>query len=447
MYKLGRLIAACALILAAFLIGNALSMGGASAANCGLKPCDVVPQGSCQPSSSLTVLVKGTNVVAYVPKGSWDGSTTGVGVLNVEGSSITNTLVPTTNVVNSCASNAITGKTVCTANNTDVYLLTGTTIGAPLTSGGTGTISFSGGSCTNCGVAMDAVHNKAVIGLSIGGVGGFQFLNLATSVFEPAFKSLAPAGEEANISEDPLIDPNRNLLLSASEGGNYEIVNIATSTAPKFFENPTKLGTPDSSGEDCSTGIALAPGEFSSPSQVFLADLTKATFTPGTPGTWTAPSQVQILSESSLSAGASAIAVAQGTHIGIVSGEFGGNAITAIKLPATSGSGTPAIVDWVTCTIGNVGTPPAPFSNGFDPHTVTAYQSPNGAKDALALLANGLATTLAVVDLTKMLNPAIVPRTAGGHACATGPLPATVVSSLTVPGAASARKASAKSKP
>ena len=63
----------------------------------------------------------------------------------------------------------------------------------PLTSGGTGTIGFSGGSCTNCGVAMDAVHNKALIGLSIGGAGGFQFLNLATSVFEPAFKSQAPA--------------------------------------------------------------------------------------------------------------------------------------------------------------------------------------------------------------------------------------------------------------
>jgi len=29
------------------------------------------PQGSCQPSSSLTVLVTGTNVVAYVPKGNW----------------------------------------------------------------------------------------------------------------------------------------------------------------------------------------------------------------------------------------------------------------------------------------------------------------------------------------------------------------------------------------
>jgi hypothetical protein len=75
-----------------------------------------------------------------------------------------------------------------------------------------------------------------------------------------------------------------------------------------------------------SSGIALAPGEFSNPSKVFIADLSKATFTAGTPGTWTAPSQVQSWSESSLSAGASAIAVAQGTHIGIVSGEFGGAA-------------------------------------------------------------------------------------------------------------------------
>ena len=193
----GHPIAASALLMASFLASSALSTGGAVAAgpNCGLKPCNnPVPQGSCQPSSSLTVLVKGTNVIAYVPKGSWDGGTTGIGVLNVEGSSITNTLVPTPNVVNSCASNPLTGKTVCTANNTDVYLLTGTTIGLPLTSAGTGTISFSGGSCTNCGVAMDAVHNKALIGLSIGGVGGFQFLNLATSVFEPAFKSQGQGG-------------------------------------------------------------------------------------------------------------------------------------------------------------------------------------------------------------------------------------------------------------
>ena len=124
-----------------------------------------------------------------------------------------------------------------------------------------------------------------------------------------------------------------------------------------------------------------------------------------------------------------AVAVAQGTHIGIVAGEFGGNAITAVALPATSGAGTPQITDWVTCNI-------ASFSNGFDPHTTTAYQSPNGAKDAIAVLANwvsGTAGGLAVVDLTKMLNKTLVPRTAAGHGCASGTLPGTVATLLPIP--------------
>lgn len=384
----------------------------------------VVPTGSCQPSSSLSVLVTGTNAISYVPKGSWTGSATGIAAVNVEGTSITNTLIPTTSVVNSCASNSVTGQTVCTANNSDVYLLSGTTLNNTLTSAGTGTIGFSGGSCTNCGVAMDATHNKALIGLSLGGTAGFQFLNLAGI---PAFETAFPSGN-SQISEDPLIDPIRNFILSPSEDGNYEIVNVATTTSPAFFENATGGGTLDSAGEDCSTGIALAPAEFSDPSNVFIADLTQATFTPGTggaPGTWSAPSQVQTLSESSLSAGASGIAVAQGTHLGVVTGEFGGNALTAIALPATSGTGTPAITDWVTCGISG-------FSMGLDPHTVTAYQSPNSG-NAIALLANGGATLLAVVDLTQMLNTTTVPRTAGGHACASGTLPASVVTLLTLP--------------
>ena len=51
---------------------------------------------------------------------------------------------------------------------------------------------------------------------------------------------------------------------------------------------------------------------------------------------------------------------------------FGGSALTAIALPVASGSGIPAIGDWVTCSISG-------FSNGFDPHTVTAYQSPSSS--------------------------------------------------------------------
>jgi len=395
---------------------------------CGQPASSTPPPGSCQPSSSLSVLVSGSNVVSYVPKGSWGSGSTGISVVNVEGSSITPTLIPTSDAINSAASNPITGQTVATANNNHVYILKGTGLDPsvssnPLTDEGSGSLSFSGGGPTTGGVAMDATHNKAVVGLSTAGGPGFQFLDLGSATFEPAFAS--PSGE---ISEDPLIDPTRNLVLSPSEGNNYEIVNVASSTSPKFFENGpiASGGVLDSAGEDCATGIALAPAEFTAPSNVFIADLTQATLTAGTPsGTWTAPSQVQPLSESFLSAGASGMAVAQGTHTGVVTGEFGGSSLTAIKLPTTSGSGTPAISDWVTCSISG-------FDMGADPHTVTAYQSPNGG-DAIGLLANGAASELARVDLTKMLDPTIVPRTAGGHGCESGTLPAAAVSSISVP--------------
>jgi hypothetical protein len=118
--------------------------------------------------------------------------------------------------------------------------------------------------------------------------------------------------------------------------------------------------------------------------------------------------------------------VAQGTHTGALTGEFGGTHVTAFALPSTSGSGTPAFSDWVTCGI------PPTFTNGEDPHTVTSYQSPNSGH-AVALLGGQGATVLAAVDLTMMLDPTIVPRTVGGHGCVSGTLPPSVVRFVIVP--------------
>jgi hypothetical protein len=108
-------------------------------------------------------------------------------------------------------------------------------------------------------------------------------------------------------------------------------VNVAKSTSPQFFEHPVPgvSGELDSSAEDCSTGIIFAPAEDSVPSQAEIADISnsgtapEAVFTPGSPGPWTAPEQVQTQTGSDLSAGASGSAVAQGTDTGVVSGEFG----------------------------------------------------------------------------------------------------------------------------
>ena len=73
--------------------------------------------------------------------------------------------------------------------------------------------------------------------MSIGGVPGFQFLSLATNTFGSAFAS--PAGA---ISEDPLVDPSRNLLLSAGETGNFELANVSNPAAPVFYETATGNG-------------------------------------------------------------------------------------------------------------------------------------------------------------------------------------------------------------
>jgi hypothetical protein len=325
----------------------------------------------------------------------------------------------------------VTGQTVCTANNSDVWILKGTGLDPgvatnPLTDGGSGQIGFSGGSATTTGVSMDATDNKALLGLSVSGVAGYQFLDLATDTFEPAFTAQDPGGE---ISEDPLIDPVHHLILSASEDNNYELTNVSTSTSPQFYEHPVSgvTGELDSSAEDCSTGIILAPAEFSGPSQVEIADITgsHAVFTPGTPGSWTAPEQLQTLTGSNLSAGPSGSAVAQGTHTGVVAGEFGGDGLTALALPATSGTGAvPAISNWVSCETGGG------FSMGDDPHTLAAYQSPNSG-DAIALMVNVGATQMVMVDLTAMLNPAIVPAT--GNACSSGTLPASAETFIPLP--------------
>jgi hypothetical protein len=190
---------------------------------------------------------------------------------------------------------------------------------------------------------MDSIHNRAVLALSVNGAPGYQLLDLNSNTFGSPI-----ASPDGAVSEDPVIDPFRNLLLSGSEDGNFEIANLSNPANPAFYENATGGGALDSTAEDCSTGIASAPAEGSNPSNVFVADLSQASFTSGSPaGTWSAPSQVQTLSESSLSAGASAAAVAQGTHTGVIAGEFGGNEITAIELPSISSSGTPTITDWV----------------------------------------------------------------------------------------------------
>ena len=363
---------------------------------------------SCIPTSSLAVL-QGKNVVAYVPNGAWGAFSTGIQAVPLEGAG-SPVSIPTTSAVNSCSANSATGETVCTGNNTDVFLITGTSITNTLTSGSNSFAGFSGGSCKNCGVAIDATANRAFIAMGLSGSSsgdGIQLLNLATNAFS------TPSPTVNVVSEDVSIDPSRHLILSPGERGVYTLYQVSASTgALTEFSNNISGGLLDSAAEDCTTGIALSTREGTL--ELFLADLTQATLTPGSPaGTWTAPGQFQTFPEfSGMGAGTCGISVAPGSsHLGIVAGEFGSNRIGVIKLPSTSGSGTPGVVDYAAF---NLPAEPngATFSLGFDPHTVTAYTSPNNGK-AYGVAANSPPPSfLAVVDLAAAL---AAPRTAGTH--------------------------------
>lgn len=362
---------------------------------------------ACVPTSSLGVIAPVTGpaaVKALVPNAAWGASTTGVQVVQLEtggGPVVAPISVTTPSPVNSCAGNPATGEGVCVANNTDVYHLSPTNAVTSLTSGANAFAGFSGGSCENCGVAVNALTNQAVIAMGHNAPFPFsgtalQTLNLATNSFG------TPQDLVNHVSEDISIDPTRGFILSPNEDSNYAIVEINSTTGAfkgEFGNQVIGAGEFDSAAEDCSTGIALASIEFTS--NVYLADLTKAAFTPGSPaGTWSGPQAIIGLNTTGIpgfSAGTSGITVAPGTsHLATVTGEFGGSTFAVLKLPSTSGSGTPALVDYAAACITS-------FSAGFDPHTVSAYTSPNNGK-AFTVFANSPPPTeLIVADMAGIL--------------------------------------------
>ena len=371
---------------------------------------------ACLPSSSLAVL-SGKTVTAYVPNGNWSSSATGIQAVFIEGGGSA-VSIPTANAVNACSSNSQTGETVCTSNGTDVYTITGTSLTGTLTDGASGTIGFTGGSPSTAGIAINALSNTAVIALSDGGLPAIQLLNLANNTFAKLFDS------NTSVSENQSIDPNRNLILSPNEAyfgpssGTYTLYKLdSTGNVTEYdstITDTTGYTNLDSAAEDCTTGIALSTSEFTG--NLVIADLTQAVFTPpvapATVGTWTAPNKTVNFPEfDAFSAGTSGISVAAGTtHLGIVTGEFGGNSFGAFQLPATSGSGTPGFVDYVQAYMPN--TPDGnSFQSGDDPHTITAYTSPNNGK-AYGLMSNGAVSYVGVIDLQALLSAT---RTAGTH--------------------------------
>jgi hypothetical protein len=258
-------------------------------------------------------------------------------------------------------------------------------------------------------------------------------LDLATKKFA------IPISLHTTVSEDIAIDPTRNLILSPNESGIYDLLQIQSDGSIKEFENDQRVNgifNFDSAAEDCSTGIGLASEEDTN--NVFVVDLTQAKLTAGSPaGTWKAPSTNFTMVTKYLSS-FGGVAAAQGTaHLAIIGNECGNSecagVVAVLKLPSTSGSGTPTIVDYAVAQVPQTSTVTgcAGFTQGMeDPHTMTAYTSPNDGL-AYGLMEGNSANCLVRLNLAAIL---AAPR--GGSGCNGGPCLAHDVSSANFPSGA-----------
>jgi len=384
------------------------------------------------------VLIDGTDVSLFVPY-TTDNSLRMGSVLKVieaaPNAPATKTARLKTGYANSCAASPSTGIAVCSAVFGSSFIVNPSKSTVGFKTGVTKRVHFTGGDCANCGVAIDddlAGIPTAIISTSQG--------YLPVQLSPSARLSMIPTNGEP-ISGDFGYDPVNHRILSPnvqilnirhfnSGTPHFQIINMADGSAFDLSDNNTFFnangtcvtgsgGTtqrdslPDSGAYDITTGIAY--GTFRSPSEckganavedIALLDLTQASFNSGN-GTWsTAGKQVQTLSEmSNLSNGITGIAIVPGQNLAIVADRRetsgGAGSFGALSLPTTSGSGIPAIQDWVQAEMPNDPSKKR-WAMSFMPNGLTAYVSPNSGK-GYGVIINQKRTYAAVIDIAALL--------------------------------------------
>jgi len=396
-----------------------------------------LPPQSCMPGSNLTALINGNNVTAFVPNGSYDEFKQGVRVVAIEGSLPTVpscTLDPSSqactlllspgDVVNTCAGDSTKQTVVCTGNNNNVYVINlptqqVTTLNSTLN---VTNIESSGGFCETCNVAINPLTHTAFITLGVNTPSGvdaeIQFLNL--DVPTPQLNISPFDLAQRTNPEALLIDPSlgaRGLILAPNETGNFQLVDV-NSAQVSNFSVPNLPGSSllEAAAEDCTTHIAISSLEFGS-GETFLVDLNKLPQPLGSSWGSSQQSQFQLAPDfafhqdfpGDVLVGTDAIVVASPSHLGAVTGEFGGNQFGLFQLPSSANNSVaPAMVDWVQVTMPNApDASPTKWRMGHDPHTLTAYTSPNTNKQYAIFQddvnQDGTRTWLAVVDMQALL--------------------------------------------
>ena len=266
-------------------------------------------------------------------------------------------------------------------------------------SGASGTLNFSGGSCTICSVAYDVVDNAFIIEDPNPTASGGRFQRVPEAAPHTIDMTIATSDPQ----ENPGYDYVKNWIFNP--GYDSSVLQVADFNTGKLFTTASAISgmfTPDSGTVDVGTHVAQTPDECNS-ANVTVADLGTATMSGSTLTVTTG--QKNLTSGLSGCLQTDASAEDSVLHVTFYAGEFGTTDFGFAQMPGTMSSTT--ISDWAFATFPN--TPDGGgWSSAFDPHPIAAFNSPVNCPDC-AISVNQPFTWMAVVDLNALLK---APRSA-----------------------------------
>lgn len=290
---------------------------------------------------------------------------------------------------------------------------------------GTSFNSYSGGSCINCGVAVDVGKKRFVVG----GTGGFRMFNYGSTLANATYA--IPVGENFGF----LPQPTKSSFVIAPE---YEpnntkrklrVINLDTQKVYTWDKNTDSIadlgatatdfvgGEIDAAAADINTGMISLTSEFTSDS--LLVDFGQAKFD-DTALSFTAPFLLNRPANPSSfdlggSAGLTDVAISSSGSIQLLHGEFSSNigitkladkAGTANTFP--TGTGTLHAFDLNNPALDRSACGPSYlFSGKGDPHGLGLYAGLDNGQRGLIVDADN--TCYAIIDLVGMLAIPTVP--------------------------------------
>jgi len=350
---------------------------------------------------------------AYIPVSNCPAlSAPCVAVVNIDsktptGALVTNIAMPAGYTPGATAASQVTNVVIVLSySSSDVQIIDATkdvlvnTITAPVT----GTVTFSGGSCTLCGGLVDPATNQFILDTAQ----GFLLFDAVKGTFSSILTPVPAENFAFNPDTQLILDPTYSVVTPSS---GVQIISLKDNSVENYGGTPPT--TPDSGTFDPTTNIAMVTDEFNGTHTFY--NMQEAVITEGTaaaPGTWTAPNTLFDLE--AVTPGCSEdwtyAAMEPITHLLFTAVEFDlcAGVETLPSAPVSGAPPAPAIFHWGTV-------PNAPdgstWDNGGDPHGVAVFTSVVDGKAYGFLIEYPTQAYVARVDLAGIRDAALMAGT------------------------------------